>query len=43
MDQLELLASPSNLIEQVHDRLVDAIAEGTLTPATHLTQAELAA
>ena len=39
MDPLRLVP---NLIEQVHSRMVDAIAEGTLAPGHRLTQEELA-
>jgi DNA-binding GntR family transcriptional regulator len=43
MDQLAtLLSTGPNLIEQVHLRLVDAIADGTLRPGERLTQQELA-
>lgn len=40
---MEPLASTPNLIEQVHLRLVDAIADGTLAPGERLTQEEVAA
>jgi DNA-binding GntR family transcriptional regulator len=43
MDQLATpLSTGPNLIEQVHLRLVDAIADGTLKPGERLTQQELA-
>ncbi|MEJ0078028.1 MAG: GntR family transcriptional regulator [Alphaproteobacteria bacterium] len=36
------VAAPSALIDQVHDRLVNAIADGTLPPGQRLTQEEIA-
>lgn len=39
---MEPLAVIPNLIEQVHLRLVDAIADGTLAPGERLTQDEIA-
>jgi DNA-binding GntR family transcriptional regulator len=39
---MEPLALIPNLIEQVHLRLVDAIADGTLAPGERLTQEEVA-
>jgi DNA-binding GntR family transcriptional regulator len=43
MDQLATpLSTGPNLIEQVHLRLVDAIADGSLKPGERLTQQELA-
>ena len=39
---MEPLRMVPNLIEQVHDRLVDAIADGTLAPGERVTQEELA-
>ena len=39
----EPVTAPSALIDQVHDRLVDAIADGTLPPGQRLTQEEIAA
>jgi DNA-binding GntR family transcriptional regulator len=39
----EPVAAPSALIDQVHDRLVNAIADGTLPPGHRLTQEEIAA
>jgi len=39
----EPVAAPSALIDQVHDRLVNAIADGTLPPGQRVTQEELAA
>ena len=39
---IEPLSTLPNLIEQVHLRLVDAIAEGTLAPGERLTQEQLA-
>lgn len=39
---MEPLAATPNLIEQVHLRLVDAIADGTLAPGERLTQEEVA-
>jgi DNA-binding GntR family transcriptional regulator len=39
---IEPLAAPSALIDQVHDRLVNAIADGTLPPGQRLTQEEIA-
>ena len=39
---MEPLRMVPNLIEQVHDRLVDAIADGTLAPGVRVTQEELA-
>ena len=39
----EPVAAPSALIDQVHDRLVNAIADGTLPPGQRLTQEEIAA
>lgn len=39
---MEPLAVVPNLIEQVHLRLVDAIADGTLPPGERLTQEEVA-
>jgi len=38
----EPVAAPSALIDQVHDRLVNAIADGTLPPGQRLTQEEIA-
>ena len=40
---IEPVAAPSALIDQVHDRLVNAIADGTLPPGQRLTQEEIAA
>jgi DNA-binding GntR family transcriptional regulator len=40
---IEPLSAPSALIDQVHDRLVNAIADGTLPPGQRLTQEEIAA
>lgn len=40
---IEPLASQPALIDQVHDRLVAAIAEGTLQPGERLTQESVAA
>jgi DNA-binding GntR family transcriptional regulator len=40
---IQPLAAPSALIDQVHDRLVNAIADGTLPPGQRLTQEEIAA
>ena len=40
--EMEPLALVPNLIEQVYDRLVDAIADGTLAPGERLTQEEVA-
>src|ERR1044072_8277435 len=37
------VADPSALIDQVHERLVNAIADGTLPPGQRLTQEEIAA
>ena len=37
------VAAPNALIDQVHDRLVNAIADGTLPPGHRLTQEEIAA
>jgi DNA-binding GntR family transcriptional regulator len=39
---MEPLTLIPNLIEQVHGRLVDAIADGTLAPGERVTQEELA-
>jgi DNA-binding GntR family transcriptional regulator len=39
---IEPVAAPSALIDQVHDRLVNAIADGTLPPGQRLTQEEIA-
>ena len=39
---IEPVAAPSALIDQVHDRLVIAIADGTLPPGQRLTQEEIA-
>lgn len=39
----EPVAASSALIDQVHDRLVNAIADGTLPPGQRLTQEEIAA
>jgi DNA-binding GntR family transcriptional regulator len=39
---MEPLSVVPNLIEQVHLRMVDAIADGTLAPGERLTQEELA-
>jgi DNA-binding GntR family transcriptional regulator len=39
---MEPLALTPNLIEQVHLRLIDAIADGTLPPGERLTQEEVA-
>jgi len=39
----EPVAAQSALIDQVHDRLVNAIADGTLPPGQRVTQEELAA
>lgn len=39
---MEPLAAAPNLIEQVHLRMIDAIADGTLAPGERLTQEELA-
>src|SRR5215510_15016080 len=39
----EPVSAPSALIDQVHDRLVSAIADGTLPPGQRLTQEEIAA
>lgn len=38
----EPVSAPSALIDQVHDRLVNAIADGTLPPGQRLTQEEIA-
>jgi DNA-binding GntR family transcriptional regulator len=38
----EPVAAPSALIDQVHERLVNAIADGTLPPGQRLTQEEIA-
>jgi DNA-binding GntR family transcriptional regulator len=38
----EPVAAPSALVDQVHDRLVNAIADGTLPPGQRITQEELA-
>jgi DNA-binding GntR family transcriptional regulator len=38
----EPVTAPSALIDQVHDRLVNAIADGTLPPGQRLTQEEIA-
>jgi DNA-binding GntR family transcriptional regulator len=40
---IEPVSAPSALIDQVHDRLVNAIADGTLPPGQRLTQEEIAA
>jgi len=40
---IQPLAAPSALIDQVHDRLVNAIADGTLPPGQRVTQEEIAA
>jgi DNA-binding GntR family transcriptional regulator len=40
---IQPLAAPSALIDQVHDRLVNAIADGTLPPGHRITQEEIAA
>ena len=39
---MEPVSTSPNLIEQVHLRLVDAIADGTLAPGERLTQEQLA-
>jgi DNA-binding GntR family transcriptional regulator len=39
---IQPVAAPSALIDQVHDRLVNAIADGTLPPGQRLTQEEIA-
>jgi DNA-binding GntR family transcriptional regulator len=39
---IEPVSAAPNLIEQVHLRLVDAIADGTLAPGERLTQEQLA-
>src|ERR1044072_1921787 len=36
------VADPSAIIDQVHERLVNAIADGTLPPGQRLTQEEIA-
>ena len=38
----EPVSTPGALIDQVHDRLVSAIADGTLPPGRRLTQEEIA-
>jgi DNA-binding GntR family transcriptional regulator len=40
---IQPLAAPNALIDQVHDRLVNAIADGTLPPGQRVTQEEIAA